>query len=195
MTTRDPRSTPRRRPALPPALPFGCVLVCLLAGATAAQAQQPPAVEYLRSPATAALNLPFSDAVRVGDMLYLSGQIGNLPGELRLAPGGIRAEARQTLENIREILERNGSSMNRVVRCLVMLADVSEWGTFNEVYVTYFTGSLPARSAMGANGLALGARVEVECTATVGATPPARGANRPPADARGLTPPDRGSRR
>lgn len=124
-------------------------------------------VEYLRSAQTAAANLPFSDAVRVGDILYLSGQIGTRPGVLELAPGGIQAETRQTLENIRAVLERHGSSLDHVIKCLVMMADMSEWPRMNEVYVTFFSRNLPARSAMGANGLALGARVEIECMATL----------------------------
>ena len=112
-------------------------------------------------------SLPFSEAVRVGSMLYLSGQIGT-DSTLRLVPGGIVPETRQTLENIRAVLERHGSSLDRVVKCTVMLADISEWGTVNSVYVTFFPGRKPARSALGANGLALGARVEIECWATVG---------------------------
>jgi enamine deaminase RidA (YjgF/YER057c/UK114 family) len=71
------------------------------------------------------------------------------------------------MENIRAVVERNGASMDRVVKCLVMLADMSEWGAMNQVYVTYFPRHLPARSAMGASGLALGARVEIECLATL----------------------------
>jgi 2-iminobutanoate/2-iminopropanoate deaminase len=66
------------------------------------------------------------------------------------------------------VLEANGSSMDRVVKCLVMLADMAEWGAMNRVYVTFFPNHLPARSAMGASGLALGARVEIECMAVVG---------------------------
>jgi reactive intermediate/imine deaminase len=130
------------------------------------------APEFLSSDATRSLSLPFSDAVRVGDVLYLSGQIGNLPGTLDLAPGGIRGEARQTLENIRSILVRNGSSLGRVVKCTVFLADIADWPAFNEVYVTYFRANPPARSALGAGGLALGARVEVECIALVGGEDP-----------------------
>ena len=130
-----------------------------------AKSETTPTVEYLTSDGTR--NLPFSDAVRVGHMLYLSGQIGT-DGAAGLVAGGIRAETKQTMENIRRVLERNGSSFDRVVKCTVMLADMSEWGAMNEVYVTYFTkGRLPARSALGANGLALGARVEIECWATV----------------------------
>lgn len=113
-------------------------------------------------------NLPFSEAVRVGDMLYLSGQIGNRPGTLEIVPGGIQAETRQCLENVKAILERNGSSLGRVVKCTVFLADIDEWPAFNAIYRTYFPASPPARSALAASGLALGARVEVECIAVVG---------------------------
>jgi reactive intermediate/imine deaminase len=109
--------------------------------------------------------LPFSEAVRVGETLYVSGQLGNAPGTLQLVPGGIAAEARQTLENMKAVLERHGSSMDHVVKCTVFLADMKEWPAFNEVYVKYFTKHLPARSALGASGLALGARVEMECIA------------------------------
>lgn len=124
------------------------------------------AAEYLVSEAAKELNLPFSEAVRVGDMLYLSGQLGNLPGSTELAPGGIEGEARQTMDNIKAILERYGSSLDRVVKCTVMMADIAEWSAFNEVYVTYFPGPKPARSAFAASGLALGAKVEVECWAS-----------------------------
>ncbi len=123
------------------------------------------AAEYLTSEQTESLGLPFSDAVRAGDLLILSGQLGNLPGSLQLAPGGIRAEARQALENVKRILEANGSSMDKVVKCTVMMADIAEWGAFNEVYVTYFPGHKPARSAFAASGLAAGGRVELECWA------------------------------
>jgi reactive intermediate/imine deaminase len=127
--------------------------------------EKPPEVQFI-TPAGAAATLPFSPAVRVGSMLYLSGQIGT-DSTNRLVPGGIEAETRQALGNIRRVLEANGSGMDRVVRCLVLLADISEWATMNGVYVTFFPGPKPARSAMGASGLALGARVEIECTATL----------------------------
>ena len=125
-------------------------------------------VEYLQSETTRSMGLPFSDAVRVGDMLYLSGQVGNLPGQTVLVSGGIQQETRQTMENIKKVLEANGSSMDRVVKCLVMMADIEEWPAMNEVYVTFFDDHFPARSAFAGSGLALGARVEIECWATVG---------------------------
>lgn len=138
---------------------FASLLSAGIAGTTVS------AAEYLTSEQTRSLGLPFSDAVRAGGLLILSGQLGNLPGSMQLAPGGIRAEARQALENVKRILEANGSGMDRVVKCTVMMADIAEWADFNEVYVSYFPDHKPARSAFGASGLAAGARVELECWA------------------------------
>jgi reactive intermediate/imine deaminase len=124
-------------------------------------------VQFLQSPGSETFNLPFSEGVRVDDMIYLSGQVGNIPGTLELVKGGIGPETRQTMENIKATLERHGSSMDKVVKCLCMLADMSEWPAMNEEYVKYFPGPKPARSAFGSNGLALGARLEIECWATI----------------------------
>ena len=110
------------------------------------------------------LGLPFSESVRVGDLLFLSGQIGSGAGD-KLAPGGIKAETRQILLNIAATLEKRDLGMEDVIKCTVFLADISEWAAFNEVYVQHFTAPYPARSALGANGLALNARAEVECIA------------------------------
>ena len=109
---------------------------------------------------------PFSPAVRVGNLLFLSGQIGTDTAN-RLVAGGLQAEARQALNNIKRVLEQNGSSLDRVVKCTVFLLDMKEWPAFNEIYATYFRQHFPARSALGSTGLALGARVEVECIAVV----------------------------
>jgi reactive intermediate/imine deaminase len=126
----------------------------------------PGAPRYLTSPATTAAKLPFSEAVRVGDLLFLSGQLGNRPGTLELVPGGIAAEARQAMENVKATLERHGASLADVVKCTVFLADMAEWRAFNAVYLEYFAPDrLPARSALGASGLALGGRIELECVA------------------------------
>lgn len=122
------------------------------------------AVEYLQMPGMEERNLPFSAAVRVGETLYLSGNLGNVPGTLDLVEGGIAAETRQTLENIKAALTEFGSSMDDVVKCSVFLADINEWAAMNEVYRTYFRNP-PARSALGTSGLALNARVEIECIA------------------------------
>jgi len=115
-------------------------------------------------PGMAELDLPFSSAVRVGHTLYLSGKIGNIPGSIELAEGGISGETRQTMDNISSVLQEFGASMGDVVKCTVFLADMAEWGAMNEVYRTYFQNP-PARSALGASGLALHARVEIECIA------------------------------
>jgi reactive intermediate/imine deaminase len=124
-------------------------------------------VSYLQMPGMEGLDLPFSSAVQAGDTLYLSGNLGNIPGTLDLAPGGIAGETRQTMENISAVLQQFGSSMDEVVKCTVFLADMNEWGAMNEVYRTFFTNP-PARSALGASGLALNARVEIECIAVTG---------------------------
>ena len=113
------------------------------------------------------IQLPFSEAVRVGHMLYLSGQLGYDRETAKLVEGGIAAETEKTLENIKAVLEKHGSSMAEVVKCTVFLADIKEWAAMNEVYVTYFPANPPARSALGSIGLALGARTEIECMATV----------------------------
>lgn len=121
--------------------------------------------EFLNSGNVLPTTLPFSEAVRVGNALYLSGQIGVTPGTMALVAGGMEAEARQTMENIRTTLTAHGYAMSDVIKCTVMLADMADWPAFNSVYQTFFTRPFPARSALGANGLALGARVEVECMA------------------------------
>lgn len=111
-------------------------------------------------------SLPFREAVRAGDTLYIAGQIGNRPGTLELVPGGLPAEAKQTMDNIGAILARNKLTFDDVVQCRVFLADIRQWADFNKVYATYFKpGRFPARSAFGANGLAIGAAIEVECIA------------------------------
>ena len=112
---------------------------------------------------------PFSSAVRTGDLLFVSGQVGTRieAGAPVLVAGGLEPETRQTLDNIRAIVEKAGTTMDRVVKCTVMLADMNDWPKVNEIYATYFPGPKPARSAFGATGLALGARVEIECIARI----------------------------
>ena len=123
-------------------------------------------MEFFRSDATKAANLPFSDAVRVGEVLYLSGQLGALPGTMKLAEGGIAGETRQMMENIKTVLAARGLGFDDIFKCSVMLADMKLWPDFNKVYLEYFkTERLPTRSAFGVNGLALGATVEMECWA------------------------------
>ena len=120
--------------------------------------------QYLTS-ARSAVSLPFAEAVRVGELLFLSGQIGVKPGTTQLVPGGLKAETTQMMDNIKATLADAGLGMDDVVKCTVMLADMSEWPAFNDIYRGYFPHHFPARSAFGATGLALGARVEMECIA------------------------------
>ena len=139
-------------------------------GAEAAESSPAPADG---SPPPAYLNAdpnstaPYSDAVRVGSMLYLAGQLG-LDAEGRIVPGGITAESGRMLENLKAALERNGSSLDRVVSCMVFLADIGERDAFNDVYKKYWKqGHFPARAALGTSGLYADARVEISCSAVV----------------------------
>jgi 2-iminobutanoate/2-iminopropanoate deaminase len=113
------------------------------------------------------LKLPFSAAVRVGPMIYLSGQLGT-DSAGRLVGGGIGPETAQALTNVRALLAAQGSGMDRVVKCTAMLADMAEWPAMNVEYARHFPAGFPARSAFGTTGLALGARVELECLALAG---------------------------
>lgn len=157
-------------------LVVGLLAVAAIAGMLVFSAVRPPAevapvatgadVEYLTP--FGKPTRPFSPAVRVGDVIFLSGQIGtDASANGGLIAGGIEAETRQTLENIKRTVEAVGSSMDKIVKCTVMMADMAEWDRMNVVYREFFPeGRLPARSAFGTSGLALGARVEIECIAT-----------------------------
>jgi len=148
--------------------------VLFTASVTAQTTQQPKpeskstqksSVEFINS--GGGQNYPFSEAVRVGDWLILSGRIGT-DGSGKLVAGGIQAETKQTLESIGAVLKANGASLDDVVKCTVMLTDMKEWPAMNAIYRTYFKPErMPARSALGVNGLALGARVEIECWAVL----------------------------
>lgn len=150
----------------------GIVAIIVAFGVTAQarQKKNPPpppatAIEYASAANPNARN--FSEFVKVGNMIYLAGKLGT-DSTGKLAAGGIGPETKQTLENIKATLEKNGSSMDNVVKCTVMLADMKEWGDMNVVYNTFFKKErLPARSAFGTSGLALNGRVEIECMATL----------------------------
>jgi reactive intermediate/imine deaminase len=118
---------------------------------------------YLPRSTLGGRQLPFSSAVRVGDILYMSGQMG-FRDDGKLAEG-MEGQARQALENIRAVLDSAGLSFRDVFHCTVMLADMGQWADFNKVYLEYFSEPLPTRSAFGASGLALGGLVELECQA------------------------------
>jgi len=160
------RARRTRRTLLALALVTSSTACAMRAGSTrSAAAPAPPEIAFLTG--TPPEPGPFSRAVRVGHLLFLSGKIGTDSTGRRVVPGGVRAETRAIMEEIRRDVVTYGSSMDRVVKCLVMMADMREWPAMNEVYTTYFPGPKPARSALGANGLALDARVEIECIAVV----------------------------
>jgi 2-iminobutanoate/2-iminopropanoate deaminase len=139
----------------------------VLAMTSPADVQSRPAVQHYGQPTLDGQPLPFSEAVRVGDILYLSGQLGRGPdGKL---PDGIEAQTRQTLDNIGATLKSAGLGFEDVFHCTAMLSDMKLWPDFNKVYVTYFPlGNRPACSAFGASGLALGGLIELECQAYAG---------------------------
>ena len=135
-----------------------------LAAAIPAAAQQRQVI----NPPGTAVGLPFSPAVRVGNVVYLSGQIGNRPGTRELADTGISGQTRQALENVKTLLTAAGSSLERVAKCTLFLVDIKDYAKVNEVYATYFPKDPPARSTVAGSGLALGARVEIECLGVAG---------------------------
>ena len=109
--------------------------------------------------------LPFSEGIAVGNLVFLSGQLGTFPGRLELNNSTREIEFSQIMENIVATLQANGMTTKNIVKCLVMLEDMKDWQAFNEIYLTYFDPPYPARSAFDTTGLALGARAEVECIA------------------------------
>lgn len=107
----------------------------------------------------------FSHASRAGGLIFVSGTLGTLPGEMRLAEGGAGPETAQTLENLRAILEACGAGLADVVKVSVYVADMEDFAAMNEAYATFFPEDPPARITVGGAQLALGARVEIECVA------------------------------
>jgi 2-iminobutanoate/2-iminopropanoate deaminase len=110
---------------------------------------------------------PFTPAIRSGNLVFASGQLGIPLGGTALVPGGVRSETRQALENLDRIFQGAGTSLARAVKCTVFMADIAEWDAMNEVYQTFFTADPPARSTIAAAGLVRNGRVEIECIAVV----------------------------
>jgi enamine deaminase RidA (YjgF/YER057c/UK114 family) len=139
----------------------------LMMATTTQAAPTRPVVEHISAPPINGTPAPFSKAVRVGDVLYLSGAIGRGPDGK--PPEGIEAQARATMADIGATLKQAGLGYDRIFHCTVVLSDMKNWADFNKAYVTYFPeGKRPARSAFGASGLALGALIELECQAYAG---------------------------
>jgi 2-iminobutanoate/2-iminopropanoate deaminase len=139
------------------------LLLATLAGCGILQA---PSTTPAPAPTTAAParpTLPYEPARRAGNILFLAGQLGTQQG----ATDGVQGETRRAMEKVKKLVEENGSTMDRVVKCNVFLADIAEWGAMNEVYVTFFPNRRPARTALAAAGIPGNGRVEIECIATV----------------------------
>ena len=123
---------------------------------------------YFVSEISKELNFPFSDASIVGNIIYVSGQVGSKPGTREIVKGGIGAETTQILDNIKMILNDLGSNSDKIFKCLCMLEDINDYTEMNNAYTTFFNGrdNLPSRSTFAGSGLALGAKIEIECWAT-----------------------------
>ncbi|MEW6991902.1 RidA family protein [Colwelliaceae bacterium 6441] len=145
------------------------MITCFFISQIVAADERNSHVQFLNSATHIENKLPFSEAVKVGDLLFLSGQIGFDAKTKKLVAGGIKNESIKAMENIKATLENFGYSMKNLVKCTVMLADIKEWAAFNKEYVKFFEQPFPARSAFAASGLALNSRVEVECIASAGA--------------------------
>lgn len=123
-------------------------------------------IEFLESKIERRKSAPFSDAVRVGDILFLTGQVGFNNDSLKIAQGGIKAEATQALENIKAVLEANGSGLDHVAKCTVILTDRNDFADFNEVFRAYFPKNKPARTTFVAD-LVIDAKIEIDVIASL----------------------------
>lgn len=142
---------------------FGVLLLNAVWCATDANAMEKTAYPSPNLP-----GLPYSAVVRAGDTIYVSGVLGHLRGKAELVPGGVSAEARQALGYIKEYVELAGGSMDRAVKCMVLLADIDDFPKMNAVYREFFPKDPPARSTVIVPALPLGASVEIECNALAG---------------------------
>lgn len=119
---------------------------------------------FIKSEYKSRQNTPFSDAVELNDLLFLTGQIGKDHEKGTIVKGGITAETKQALTNIKNVLEANGSDINHVVKCTVILSDINDFAAMNEVYRTFFIANKPARTTFAAN-LVPGAKIEIDVVA------------------------------
>lgn len=137
---------------------FSVIILIMLSCQTEAQP-----TEFYNSGKIIPSNLPLSDGVKHGNLFFLSGQIGLIPGSGKLVSGGMKVESKQALDNIRIILESRSSGMHDIIQCNVYLTDMNEWASFNEIYQSYFKSRYPARTVVGVSQLPLQARVELQC--------------------------------
>lgn len=108
---------------------------------------------------------PYNQAIEVNDTIYVAGQIGMIPKNGVIAEGGIKAQTRQTLDNIRAILNEAGYTFEDIVKCTCFLTDFNEYKEFNQVYSEYFSDDAPARSTFGISALPIGVKIKIDCIA------------------------------
>ncbi|MFY0629732.1 MAG: RidA family protein [Flavobacteriaceae bacterium] len=140
------------------------VLLAVMTFLFSCQNQQNTAPNFIKSQHESRHSAPFSDAVEVNGLLFLTGQVGKDHRAGKVAEGGIEGETRQVLNNIKDVLEANGSDMSHVVKCTVILSDINDFGEMNKVYRTFFTDTKPARTTFAAD-LVPGYKIEIEVVA------------------------------
>ncbi|MEQ6122968.1 Rid family detoxifying hydrolase [Pseudotenacibaculum sp. MALMAid0570] len=128
------------------------------------QTEQKKTPNFLKSQYESRHSAPFSDATEFDGLLFLTGQIGKDHKAGKMVEGGIQAETKQVLINIKDVLEANGSDMNHVLKCTVILSDINDFAAMNEVYRTFFKDNKPARTTFAAD-LVAGAKIEIEVVA------------------------------
>jgi 2-iminobutanoate/2-iminopropanoate deaminase len=146
-------------------IPFLGLALALIGSAVLAAKPQNPAKAVVQTDRAPKAIGPYSQAIVAGGLIFCSGQLGLDPAAGKLVAGGIEAETRQALENLKAVLEKAGSSLDRVVKTTVILADMAEFAAMNKVYAEFFPSAPPARATFQAAGLALQARVEIEAIA------------------------------
>ncbi len=137
--------------------------ILLLTGSKAL-AQDHPGIIFHESHEVKKKSAPFSDAVEVGNLFFLAGQIGMDHSTRTMVQGGIQAETKQAIMNIKEVLQQHGLTLDHVVKCTVILSSMDNFAAFNEIYASYFTKK-PARTTFAANGLARNAMIEIDVIA------------------------------
>ena len=145
---------------------FSSCSIVLFRSNTEIEKANSPSIEHFTSSESKELGFPFSDATIVDNIIYVSGQVGTFPGTTKLISGGIGPETTQALNNIKSTLNKLGSSSDNIFKCLCMLADINDYSEMNQAYRMFFKeNKKPSRSTFAGSGLALGAKIEIECWA------------------------------
>jgi 2-iminobutanoate/2-iminopropanoate deaminase len=140
------------------------IVICILLGLNACQKTQHQEIYFHKSHEESRKNVPFSDVTQVGNLYFLTGQIGKNHQTGKMAEGGIEAETIQVIKNIEAVLKQHNLTLKDVVKCTVILTDIEDFSKMNAVYTTFFVDNLPARTTFAAN-LVAGAKIEIEVIA------------------------------